>query len=293
MKHLIRTGMLLLCALLLSAHSASAQLEASPFIEAAFGMLEETNPFIPRYEQITGGKVEVLFPLGVPYMFAGKAGEIFWAFYPEYRAVAATQSSDYFRKESFYICGLDCSGFTNYINRKCKRQPHEPLNTMMLNWEHRKFHHLYNQTPEQAPPPYNELKDTLVPGDFLLIHHTGAKYRHIMMYIGTLRDFGYTAESEPELSEYLDYPLVIHCGNSPVYGARFQQFIDSHPEQYGRCITTDGGVQISIVGVPPELAPVHEHVQLTDYDYFVMNDGGYVLTVISMEDLGSFCWYRQ
>ena len=282
----------LLCVLLLLVSSAGAELAASSFIEAAFGMLEEGNPFIARYEQITGASIEVLFPLGVPYLFAGKPGLIFWYSYPDYTVTEATQTSTFFVAGKLYVGGLDCSGFTNYINRKCKRANHESLNIMMQSWEHRRACHLYDQTPEKAPPPYEELKETLVPGDFLLTHHTGARYRHIMMYIGTLRDFGYTAEQEPELADYLDYPLVIHCGNSPVYGERFQHLIDSD-ERYARCLTTDGGVQVSIVGVPPEKAPVHQHVQLTDYDYFIMRDGGYVLTVVNMEDLASFCWYRQ
>ena len=113
-----------------------------------------------------------------------------------------------------------------------------------------------------------------------------------MIYIGTLRDFGYTAEEEPSLAEWLDYPLVIHCGLSPFYGERFQQIIDENPDKYEGCTTTDGGVAVSIVGVNPEDAPVHEHVQNTDYDWFVMNDGGYVLSVVNLSDVKYYAWYR-
>ena len=50
---------------------------------------------------------------------------------------------------------------------------------------------------------------------------------------------------------------------------------------------------ISIVGVEPEDAPVHEHVQRTDYDWFVMNDGGYVLSVVNLSDVKYYAWYRN
>ena len=112
------------------------------------------------------------------------------------------------------------------------------------------------------------------------------------MYIGTLRDYGYNTQNEPALARWLDYPLVIHCGLSPFFGERFQQIIDENPDLYEGCTTTDGGVAISIVGVNPEDAPVHEHVQKTDYDWFVMNDGGYVLSVVNLSDVKTYAWYR-
>ena len=86
--------------------------------------------------------------------------------------------------------------------------------------------------------------------------------------------------------------MVIHCGGSPFYGERFQKLIDENPERYGRCVTTDGGVAVSILGVDPEKASEHGNIQNTDYDWFVMNDGGYQLTVLSFTDVKYYCWYR-
>ena len=286
-----RAAALLLAFLLLTA-SAQAALEPSDRIEAAFGLLEEGNPFAARYGQITGQEITALFPLGVPYMFGGKNGMGLWRSYPDYGRWYCMQGSDYYRVGLQYFYGLDCTGFTQYVNQQCKLPKHGSLSDMMNTYAARD-HHLYDQTPGKTPPDFAELKDTLQAGDLLLIRRAGARYRHIMMYIGTLRDYGYTEEQEPELAAYLDYPLVIHCGNSPVYGERFQQLIDSDPVRYSQTHTTDGGVQISIVGVAPEDAPVHGRVQQTDYDWFVMRDGGYVLTVVNMENLTSFCWYRQ
>ena len=80
---------------------------------------------------------------------------------------------------------------------------------------------------------------------------------------------------------------------SPFYGERFQKLIDENPERYGKATTTDGGVAVSIIGVEPDQAPEHGHVQNADYDWFTMKDGGYILSVVNMEDVKYYAWYRQ
>ena len=50
---------------------------------------------------------------------------------------------------------------------------------------------------------------------------------------------------------------------------------------------------MSIVGVPPEKAPYHEHVQITDYDYFLIDEGRYMLTIWDLPSATSFCWFRM
>ena len=125
-----------------------------------------------------------------------------------------------------------------------------------------------------------------------MVKHEDSKSRHVMMYIGTLRFFGYTAEEEPALASWLDWPLVIHCGLSPFYGERFRKLIDEYPDKYGKATTTDGGVAISLLGPKPEDAPEHGHVQNTDYAWFTMNDGGYQLTLINLTDVKYYAWYR-
>ena len=52
------------------------------------------------------------------------------------------------------------------------------------------------------------------------------------------------------------------------------------------------GLKFESLGPAPEDAPVHEHVQKTDYNWFVMNDGGYILTAVNMSDVKYYCWYR-
>ena len=85
--------------------------------------------------------------------------------------------------------------------------------------------------------------------------------------------------------------MVIHCGESPVYGARFEKVIAEN-EKFSRALTTNGGVQVSILGVPPEAATHHEHVQITDYDYFLLGKQQQVMTIFALETVQSYCWFR-
>ena len=56
-----RRGMALLCALIvLAAGSARALPEADTLIAVSFRMLEEGNPFIRRFEERSGQKVDVI-----------------------------------------------------------------------------------------------------------------------------------------------------------------------------------------------------------------------------------------
>ena len=272
-----------------------AEREPSDLIEAAFALLEEGNPFTARYEQQTGREIETLFPEGVPYFFGGLSGSKgegwFYLSYPDYHIHACKSNSGYFRAGKLYFYGLDCSGFTRHVYRACGKPAHPSLSDIMIQWYLRP-NLVYDYRKDAETPPWDRLKDTLQIGDLLVIKHETARYRHIMMYIGTLRDFGYTGEEEPALEQWLDYPLVIHCGLSPFYGERFQKLIDEYPEKYGKATTTDGGVAVSILGLKAEDAPEHGHVQNTDYAWFTMNDGGYQLTVVDMSDVKKYCWYR-
>lgn len=282
------------CLLFLPRVQAKALVERSPMLDVAFSALEKDNLFLRRYNELTGANVEPLFELGVPYYFGGKANSLFLARYPEYSIGRPWENSNYFSMEQTYIYGLDCSGFTQWILRQCRMPAHDNLTNMILLWEYQADgHHLFNQRAGHEMPPYAELKDHLSVGDLFVVKHQNSQYRHIMMYIGTLRDYGITAEEEPALADYLDYPLVIHCGNSPVHGERFQRFIDEHPDAFGHCTTTDGGVQVSILGVPLEDAPCHAHVQQTDYDYFLMDQGHLVMTTLNVFDITSYCWFRM
>lgn len=284
---------LLLVATILSCLCTGAQalVERSPLLDAAFSLIEADNVFLRRYNEITGANVEAMFELGVPYMFGGKGNELFLSQYPMYAKRKCWETTKFYRKDQVYIYGLDCSGYTQWIYEQVGKPAHDSLSNMILKWEYeRNGQHLYNHRKGNEMPPYNELKDHLIVGD-LLVAKNGA--RHIMMYIGTLADYGFTAEEVPELANYLDYPLVIHCGPSPVYGARFEKFIADHPDYYGNCKTTNGGVEVSILGIPLNEAPYQEHVQIDDFSYYLLEDGNYPLTIWDLPGSTSFCWFRM
>ena len=289
-----RAAVWILLLILCVSFSARAELSQDPILDCALSMLEKGNIFIQRYNELTGAQIQAVFDGGLPYFFGGRASAYLFSKAPRYRMMKCQVSSSFFRKDEVYLYGLDCSGFTQYVYKTCGLPAHDTLENMLLKWDYQHDgNHLYDQHPGSEMPPFPELKDHLRVGDLFVCRHEGARYRHIMLYIGTLRDFGFTPNEAPELLEYLDYPLVIHCGLSPVYGQRMQQYIDDHPELYRGCHTTDGGVQVSILGVPPEEAPIHEHVQNTDYAYYLLNSGQCVLTVYDVFTLSSYCWFRM
>lgn len=267
-----------------------AEVERSPFLDAAFRCLEKDNVFQRRYNEITGANVESIMELGIPYYFGGRDMDRITSRYPEYSTYKCWETTKFYRKDQRYIDGFDCSGFTKWIYSEVGMPEHDSLSNMILKWEYeRNGSHLYNHRPGHEMPPYDQLKDTLQVGDLLVAKH-GA--RHIMMYIGTLNDYRFTAEEVPELAEYLDYPLVIHCGPSPVYGARFQEYIDNAGDFYRTVKTTNGGVEVSILGIPLDKAPIQEHVQIDDFSYFLLSDGNYPLTIWDLPSCTSFCWFR-
>ncbi len=94
------------------------------------------------------------------------------------------------------------------------------------------------------------------------------------------------------MQDYLDYPLMIHCGPSPVYGERIQtQVIEADPDYFKRTNTTNGGVQVSIWGAPREAAEPHVTVQGTDFDFFLLPNGQ-VLTIYDMRNVSKWRWLR-
>ena len=298
--------LMLLAAMLASCCvSAQAAVEKSPLLDSAFTMIEKDNIFQRRYNELTGSSVESLCELGVPYFFGGQRGDKVVSRYPDYLKAKPLEQTKYYSPERVYIYGFDCSGFTNWIRTSNGLPKHDGLQQMILTDAYKRADiakgvpgHLYNYQNDicyKPMPPYAELHETLQVGDLLVGKH-GA--RHILMYIGTLRDYGFTAEEVPELADYLDYPLVIHCGPNPSYTERFQKFFDETTDKYySNCVPSDGGVTVSIIGVPPEAAPNHLHVEIRkyvqDFDYFMIDDGNTMLTIWDLPGCTSFCWFRM
>lgn len=271
--------------------------QQDPLLDAAFSMLENGNPFLNAYNEITGANVEVHFEYGLPYFFGGtydyiiKGEQYLFSREPEYAKRSCWEQTKFYDKGKVYLYGLDCSGYTRWIYNEVGWPRHDKLSAMINEYgKYGKTNHVYSHRPGKEMPPYDQLAATLQLGD-LLVAKEGA--RHVMMFIGTLREFGFTAETAPELADYLDYTLVIHSGPNPDYGPRMQKYLDEHADDpyYANVNIPNGGVNVSIIGVPVEDAP---H-QITDsnvlYHYFELPDG-YKITIWDLEAATSFCWFR-
>ena len=261
-------------ALLLAAVPAYALVQRCLELNAAFSMLEEGNPFLERYNEITGADVRARYPLGLPYFFGGKDESRLMTVCP------ALETTKNFIAGQKYLYGFDCSGFANWINFQCGKPRLDTLEQMITNRA------LYRDNQlDVKDVKFKNLFLVLEVGDFLVANAGG---RHIMMYIGTLEDFGYTAKDALELAEYLEYPLLVHCGLCPPYGERYQTYIDANGLS---CNTTDGGVAVTIVGMPAADAP---HYLFQDhYDHYFFDLNGYFLRVYDLAAATSYVWFRQ
>ena len=265
-------------------------------LDTAFSMIEAGNPFLVAYNEITGAGVEPYFEYGLPYFFGGthdykvKGVQHLFSRAPGYAKRSCWEQTKFYDKNKVYLYGLDCSGYTRWIYEEVGWPRHDTLSAMINEYaKYAKKYHVYSHRPGKEMPPYEELASTLQLGD-LLVAKEGA--RHVMMFIGTLRDFGFTAETAPELAEYLDYTLVIHSGPNPDYGPRMQKYLDEHADDpyYDNVNIPNGGVAVSIIGVPVEDAPHQVEDSNVTYYYFDLN--GYKLTIWDLEAATSFCWFR-
>lgn len=254
---------------------ARAQVERNLELNAAFSMLEEGNPFLLRYNELTGADIQARYPLGLPYMFGGKdADKLLTVRY-------SIETTKNFTEGQRYIYGFDCSGFTNWINFQSGKPQHDGLEQMLFN----RGLYRHNQL-NVVGIPIDSLHLELQVGDYLVT--SSGSGRHIMMFIGTLLDYGYTAQDAPELKDYLDYPLVVHCGLCPPYAQRYQAYID---ENGLNCNTTDGGVAVAIVGMPVAEAPHYLYTQ--NYDHYYFDLDGYFLRVYDLEAASAYVWFRM
>ena len=283
---------------------AGAEVERNVLLDNAFKMLDEGNIFIERYNQLTGAEVEPILPSGVPYFFGGKDYARIIKNLPRFGKGVCKETTTFYRKGKTYPYGLDCQGYIYAIRSESGMIGISPLNAFYqpiytdkktgqkYNMEQYYIWTKYAEGAKKKDVPMPEdlstVKDTAKVGDLMLIHARG---NHILMYIGTLRDYGFTEEEIPALKDYMDYPLMIHCGVSPVYGERIQQVIDADPEYFKRTKTTNGGVQVSIWGVPREAAEYHEKVQNTEFDYFKLPNGQ-VMTIYDFTKVSRWRWMR-
>ncbi len=296
--------LLICCCMMGMLPAAGAEVERNVLLDNAFKMLDEGNIFIDRYNQITGAQVQPIIACGVPYFFGGKDYDRVLKNLPRLGKAKPLERTVYYKKDKTYVYGLDCQGYIYAVRRESGMIGVSPLNFMYqpiytdkktnkrYNWEQYYIWWHYRGESRRGdnllPEDLSLVKDTAEVGDLMITHARG---NHIMMYIGTLRDYGFTEEEIPQLKDYMDYPLVVHCGVSPVYGERIQQLIDADPTYYKKTKTTNGGVQVSIWGVPREAAAYHETVQKTVFDYFKLPNGQ-VLTICDLQNVTKYRWIR-
>ena len=264
-------------------------LEASSLLDSALSLLDEDNFFLFRYNEITGSDIHAVFPLGVPYLWGGAYSQTMFSRAPDwYPTRICYSSSEFFEEGRVYLGGFDCIGYIRWIWLDNHLGKIPSLNELLDDKTRLLRQSLYSSSEQMVnpAPDWETLGKTLTPGALFVNRKEGGG-RHIMMYIGTPRMWGFTPESV--LGSCLDDLLMIHCGLSPVYGTRMQQYIDAHPDQYGVCHTTDGGVAVSLLGPEKSAAPFHAHVQQTDYDFFILN--GTVMTLYSTDAVIRSCWY--
>lgn len=266
-------AILLLIVLLSGSAGASALVARSILLDTAFSMLEEGNPILERYNELTGADVQVRYALGLPYFFGGKRASLLMTI------GTAQETTRNYRQGERYIYGFDCSGYTNWINTQAGRPKHDTLEYMITKW----FDYRDNQLPIKDVP-YDQLQNYLQVGDYLVGKIRG---RHILMYVGTLADYGYTAEDAPELADYLEYPLFIQCGSNPEYRERYAKYIE---ENNLRCNPTSGGVCFSIVGMHTQDAP-HVYPD-TRENYYYFDLDGYMLMIYDIYSTTSYVWFR-
>ena len=252
------------------------RIEAQRFLNIAFTMLEETNPVLLAYNANCGGNVVARFRYGCPYLFAGTNESSLL------RPRFSPQNSHYYSTEKRYLGGFDCIGFARWVHNKAGMRKLPAISES-------------REAPKSARVDVSKLDyaqwaDVLKVGDCVNMGYKGGGY-HVMMYIGTLRSFGFTAEQLGLLKDYIDYPLVIHCGMNNFHTAWYSEYLK---EQGLTSVNPpDGGVTISIMGIPYEKAPNTETMWKgtsnvkTFYWFDLM---GYNLTVVN-PDHESIRWF--
>lgn len=245
---------------------AGAQVESSMYLEAALSLLEEGNLFITQYNLLGDNLISARLPLGMPYFFAGVNPDA------ALKVRVCQQESSYYKPGNQYLYGLDCKGFTRWVQRYAGVEEHAPLATLL--YRSRNDQLLEGRDPAEWPQFFR-------PGDLLVVDHGS---NHVLMYIGTPADYGLTAENAPEIAQYTEYPLFIHCGFNPFYYERYKEYI--RQQGYRNCLPPDGGVTVSIVGM--EDAPHVNNVSYKPLKYFEV--WGQPLPVFSLKECRRMAW---
>lgn len=246
--------------------------EQQAWLDEALGMLEEGNPVLRQYQTVAGSLISAEYPLGVPYFFSGETGNGML----KPRVPNPNSTTRYYRAERTYLYGLDCAGYLNLVLSR-NNLGHVSIAKMIRD----------GQGSELLAADPSEWPEFLLPGDLIGMDH--GRYNHIVMYIGTMRTFGWTEETAGEALPVLDMPLVIHCGGNPFYYERYQEYIRRCG--YRNTYPPDGGVTVSVVlqdtrGVPYSMSPPWGWGN--DFYWYLLD--GSPLLVFSLDTADSLVW---
>lgn len=269
---------------------SGGSIERSELLDLAFSMVERGNPFQARYKLLTGSDTESLLPLGIPYFWGGRSYRTVVERLPEYTTREAWQSSPvFYQKGTIYLYGFDCIGFVKAVYSLAGREIEGTVVGRRADPYCLAGEHIYCDDVHPLPEDWREAARTMQVGDIMVIHHPGT---HAMMYMGTLRQYGYTEEQLPALADYLDYPLMLQAGENPYCYLRFQSLISASPDRRtAGASPTDGGVCVCILGVPREKAELTLSCHGENYRCFDVE--GSCVTIMGFGNVRDYFVYRM
>ena len=239
--------------------------------ENSLCMLEADSLFIERYDDTADSLMAASLPLGVPYYYAGGTEEKFLhRFFP-------STTTHYYQDSHMYLCGLDCVGMTRLVYEKSGLERHPSIVDIL----HRGVGHdaLKKNDPSKWPM-------LLQPGDLIGVQH--GTY-HVLMYVGTLRQFGWKEYNAGEAEPLLDAPLAIHCGGNPFYYSRYKQYIKE--QGYRNTYPPDGGVTVSVIQQSDEDAPHSTDTSWGKHFGWYNITDTQPLLVFRLDDCTDMAWY--
>ncbi len=270
----------------LPADGITGTIDRNAVLDSAFAMLEAGNPFVRRYNALTGARITPVFGLGVPYFWGGRDFGQMTERLPDYTTRSVWDGSNaYYKKGTSYLYGLDCTGLVEVAYAQAGMPLKTELSELSLK-KHCEAHLWCNDKP--MPADWKEVAEGLETGDVLRVRYGGA---HVMIYMGTLRDYGYTETDLPALARYLDHPLMIQSGGNPFCYRRFRRLIRaSSDERIAHAEPAHGGVSVCIMGVDPRDIPMTITIDEDTYGMFDVE--GSCVTAFSMEYVTHYAFLR-